>query len=65
MNEEIKKLRRSVNLVNAKLSFMHEQFGELKVLFEDVVEDVDALAELVGSYEGRLSKRSPRESRST
>ena len=61
MNEEIKKLRRSVNLVNAKLSFMHEQFGELKVLFEDV----DALAELVGSYEERLSKRSPRESRST
>ena len=31
---------------------MHEQFGELKVLFEDV----DALTDLVGNYEERLSK---------
>ena len=56
MQEEIKKLKRSVNLVNAKLAFMHEQFGELNKLFEDVVHDVDALAELVGSYEERFNR---------
>ena len=51
MNEEIKKLKRSINLVDAKLSFMHEQFGELKELFKDVVHDVDALADVVGDHE--------------
>ena len=56
MQDEIKKLRRSINLVDAKLSFMHEQFGELKGLFKDVVADVDGLAELVGDYEERLAK---------
>ena len=56
MNEEIKKLKRSVNLVDAKLSFMHEQFGELKTLFKDVVADVDALADVVGNHEERLAK---------
>lgn len=56
MNQEIKKLKRSVNLVNAKLSFMHEQFGELKTLFEDVVVDVDTLADVVGDHEERLAK---------
>lgn len=56
MNEEIKKLKRSINLVDAKLSFMHEQFGELKTLFKDVVHDVDALADMVGDHEERLTK---------
>ena len=56
MNEEIKKLKRSVNLVDAKLSFMHEQFGELTTLFKDVVHDVDALADVVGDHEERLVK---------
>lgn len=56
MKEEIKKLKRSVNLVDAKLKFMHEQFGELKELFQDVVQDVDALADVVGDHEERLKK---------
>jgi len=56
MKEEIKNLNKSVNLVNAKLSFMHEQFGELKSLFEDVVQDVDALTDVVADHEERLVK---------
>ena len=56
MSEEIKKLKSSINLVDAKLSFMHEQFGELKMLFKDVVADVDAIADLVGDHEERIRK---------
>lgn len=56
MKDEIKKLKRSVNLVNAKLSYMHDQFGELKTLFNDVSHDVDALADLVGDHEERLAR---------
>ena len=56
MRDEIKNLKRSVNLVNAKLSFMHEQFGDLKNLFKDVGADVDALTDLVGDYEERLAR---------
>ncbi len=56
MENEIKKLKRSINLVSAKLSFIHEQFGELKTLFEDVEADVDVLTEMVGSHEERISK---------
>ena len=51
MKEEIKNLKRSVNLVDAKLKYMHEQFGELNKLFKDVVHDVDALADVVGDHE--------------
>lgn len=56
MNEEIKKLKRSISLVDAKLSFMHEQFGELKTLFKDVVADVDALTDVVGNYEATVAR---------
>ena len=48
MQEEIKKLRRSIDLVDAKLSFMYEQFGEMKGLFKDVVADMDGLVERAG-----------------
>jgi archaellum component FlaC len=57
VKEEIKKLKRSVNLVDAKLKFMHEQFGELKELFQDVVQDVDALADVVGDRAATVMRK--------
>jgi hypothetical protein len=57
MKQEIKNLKRSVNLVDAKLKYMHEQFGELKELFQDVVQDVDALADVVGDRAATVTKK--------
>ncbi|MEM6842592.1 MAG: hypothetical protein AAF632_10235 [Bacteroidota bacterium] len=56
MHDEIKKLRQSVALVDTKLSFMHEQFGDLKNLFKDVGTDIDNLVDLVADHEERFAE---------
>ncbi len=57
MNEEIKKLRQSINTVNAKVSFLREGVVDLEKSVKDLTADLDSFIEIFVQYKEEVDKR--------
>ena len=57
MEEEIKKLKRSINTVNAKVSFLREGVVDLEKSVKELTTDLDAFIEVFVQYREDVNKR--------
>ena len=57
MEEEIKKLKRSINTVNAKVGFLREGVVDLEKSVKELTTDLDAFIEVFVQYREDVNKR--------
>lgn len=57
MEEEIKKLKRSINAVNAKVGFLREGVIDLEKSVKELTTDLDAFIEVFVQYREDVNKR--------
>lgn len=57
MNEELKKLRQSVSVLKAQMSYMRESTQKVEKAVEDVSIDLDAFIDVFSQYQERIDKR--------
>lgn len=57
MNDEIKKLRQSINTVNAKVSFLREGVVDLEKSVKELTSDLDAFIEVFVQYKEQVDQR--------
>lgn len=57
MEEEIKKLKQSINTVNAKVSFLREGVIDMEKSVKELTTDLDAFIEVFVQYRENVDKR--------
>ena len=57
MNEELKKLRRSVNVAEAKIAFLKEGIDGLSQAFKDISTDLDAFIDIYNTTQQKNEER--------
>ncbi len=55
--EELEKLRQSVNVLKAQVSYLRESSQKVEKAVEDVSVDLDAFIDVFGQYQERTDKR--------
>jgi hypothetical protein len=57
MMEELQKLKKSMALANAKISYLSDGFKELKEQFEAIGEDLDAFIDVFETSQQKINDR--------
>ena len=55
--EELQRLKKSINLANAKISYLSQGFQELEVHFEDISSDLDAFVNIYEASQNKVDER--------
>jgi len=55
--EELRNLRKSINVANAKISYLSDGFKDLKESFESITQDLDLFIEVYETNQSDVEKR--------
>ena len=55
--EELRKLRKSINVANAKISYLSDGFKDLKESFNSITHDLDLFIEVYETNQSDVEKR--------
>lgn len=55
--EELQRLKKSINLANAKISYLSQGFQDLKVHFDDISSDLDAFVDIYEDSQNKVDER--------